>query len=115
MNVPSPQFTYRARVVKVIDGDTVDLDIDLGMHVWKHEERIRLLDVHAAELRGAEKEAGLAAKDFLTRLLPVGELVVITTIKDKSDKYGRLLGDIWNGANAHVNELMRQHAPPAGR
>ena len=48
---PVPSYTYRAEVVRVLDGDTVELDIDLGFSTWVHKRSIRLLDVLAPESR----------------------------------------------------------------
>ena len=61
-------FEYKCKVVKVVDGDTVDLDIDLGFGVWLRKQRIRLYGIDTPESRTSddvEKVYGLAAKDFL--------------------------------------------------
>ena len=65
-------YEYRCKVVKIIDGDTVDVDIDLGFGVWLHKERIRLFGIDTPESRTRdleEKKYGLAAKKFLTGML----------------------------------------------
>ena len=62
-------YEYRCKVVKIIDGDTVDVDIDLGFGVWLKKERIRLYAIDTPESRTRdleEKKYGLAAKKFLT-------------------------------------------------
>ena len=65
-------YEYSVKVVKVIDGDTVDVDIDLGFGVWIHKERVRLHGIDTPESRtsdATEKVFGLKAKAFLTPLL----------------------------------------------
>ncbi len=105
--VPEPTFVYRAKVVRVVDGDTVILDVDLGFSTWRHSEHIRLLNVDAPEItrpkNAQEKEEGLKAKGFLSTLLPAGAIVILSTIKDDRDKYGRYLGEVWVGGS-FVNE-----------
>jgi micrococcal nuclease len=85
-------YVRTATVVRVVDGDTIDLMVDLGFDVWK-KERIRLGRVDAPEVRGVEREAGLAAKAFVEERLPVGSFVTLTTTKLKG-KYGRYIGEI---------------------
>jgi endonuclease YncB( thermonuclease family) len=65
-------YEYNCRIVRVVDGDTVDVDIDLGFNHWIHDERIRLFGVDCPECRSRdpeEKAAGLAAKDYVKGLL----------------------------------------------
>ena len=88
-------YEYQARVIRVIDGDTIELDIDLGCHV--HVTRMaRLRGVNCPELTGDNREAGLAAKQYTETWLS-GETVRVNTHIDRADKYGRLLVDIWIG------------------
>jgi len=87
-------FTYKAIVVSVYDGDTCRVDIDLGFGVCKRHEMIRLSDIDAPEVRGEEKIAGFASRDFLRELI-LGKEVVIETEKDSQEKYGRYLGRIF--------------------
>lgn len=104
MNQPKPVYTYRARVVRVIDGDTVVVDIDLGCHVRIVARHIRLARVAAPELASAEGRA-LAAQ--LMQRLPAGAEVVITTDLDKSEKYGRLLAEIWDTQGSVNHDMMQ--------
>ncbi len=88
-------YDYMATLVRVIDGDTVDCDIDLGFGVWLKNQRVRLYGINTPETRTRdlkEKEAGLAAKARLIELLP--EKFVLTSVKDKKGKFGRILGII---------------------
>ena len=103
-------FTYQARLIEVIDGDTVDLLIDLGFGVHV-KERCRLYGIDAPEM---PTESGKAAKAYLETLLgaATGELFVATRKmprrpKEKTDKYGRYLAvlyDNYHGVEADVGE-----------
>jgi len=92
-------WTYRAKVVRVIDGDTVDVDIDLGFGIWQKNERVRIMGIDTPESRTRnkiEKKFGLAAKAKLKSIL--GKTTVLkTTINkkgvDMKGKFGRVLGD----------------------
>ena len=92
-------WTYRAKVIKVIDGDTVDVDIDLGFGIWQKNERVRIMGIDTPESRTRnkiEKKFGLAAKAKLKSLLGK-QTVLQTTINkkgvDMKGKFGRILGD----------------------
>ncbi len=87
-------YHYRADVLSVYDGDTCTLNIDLGLDQWSHNQKIRLARINAPELRGAEREAGLAARDYLRERID-GRQVWIQTIKDRKGKYGRYIAEIW--------------------
>jgi micrococcal nuclease len=85
-------YEYRAKIASVYDGDTLRADIDLGFGTWIARQNIRLYGIDAPELGTPD---GLAARDWLRNLLPVGTDIVLITYKDKGDKYGRYLGDIY--------------------
>ena len=91
-------YEYKAKLIKVVDGDTVDAMIDCGFSVFR-KERIRLKGINAPESRTRnleEKEKGLAAKARLQELIQQGENeFVVKTSLDKKGKYGRLLGEIY--------------------
>jgi micrococcal nuclease len=89
-------YEYRAKVINVVDGDTIDLDIDLGfdMHIVGGDNgRIRLFGVNTPEKSGATKEAGIKATDFVKAAV-LDKYVTVQTVKDKSEKYGRILGTV---------------------
>ena len=91
-------YEYRCKVVKVIDGDTVDVDIDLGFGVWLHKERVRLYGIDTPESRTRdleEKKYGLAAKEFLTKMLDDEVGIILKTHKDAEGKFVRILGELW--------------------
>ena len=88
-------YEYRCKIVKIIDGDTVDVDIDLGFGVWMHKERIRLYGIDTPESRTRdldEKKYGLIAKSWIEKFMPLGSIQTLITQKDKSGKFGRILG-----------------------
>ena len=89
-------YEYRCKILRIVDGDTVDVDIDLGFGVWMHKERVRLLGIDTPESRTrdlVEKQFGLASKQFVKDLMPIGSQQIIKTEKDKTGKFGRILGD----------------------
>jgi len=92
-------YEYNATLVKVVDGDTVDVDIDLGFGIWMRDERVRIMGIDTPESRTrdlTEKKFGLAAKNRLIELLDGNTIVLKTQIKDGEDmkgKFGRILGD----------------------
>ena len=107
-------FEYQCTIVKIIDGDTVDVDIDLGFGVWLKKQRIRLYGIDTPESRTRdleEKKYGLVAKVFVETHLPVGSTRTLTTVKDKTGKYGRILGkfkafDSYTDAWVNLNQWM---------
>ena len=94
-------YEYRAKILRVVDGDTVDVDIDLGFGVWMHKERVRMMGIDTPESRTrdkVEKKFGLASKEYVKAYLPIGSMQVLKTEIDKSGedkkgKFGRILGD----------------------
>ena len=94
-------YEYKCKILRVVDGDTVDIDIDLGFGVWMHKERVRMMGIDTPESRTkdtVEKAFGLASKNRLKELLPIGSIQVLKTEIDKSGedkkgKFGRILGD----------------------
>ena len=111
-------YEYRCEVVRVIDGDTVDVDIDLGFGVWMKRQRIRMYGIDTPESRTRdleEKKYGLAAKDFLVGMLEDENGIILKTYKDAEGKFGRILGELWrttNYADKSINEYMieKHHA-----
>ena len=101
-------YEYRVKVIKVIDGDTVDVDIDLGFDVWMLKQRIRLYGVDTPESRtrdAEEKVFGNLAKNFVQVRLPVGSNQVLRTKLDGKGKFGRILGEFVIGETT-LNSLL---------
>ena len=96
-------YEYKCKILRVVDGDTVDIDIDLGFGMWMHKERVRMMGIDTPESRTrdkVEKAFGLASKDRLKELLPIGSMSILKTEidrsgEDKKGKFGRILGDFF--------------------
>lgn len=107
-------YEYKCKIIRVIDGDTVDVDIDLGFGVWLKKERVRMLGIDTPESRTrdkVEKLFGLTAKEFIKDLMPVGSIQVLKTEidrsgEDKKGKFGRILGDFLFDADVRLTDLM---------
>ena len=96
-------YEYLATVIRVVDGDTVDCRIDLGWNVFV-EGKVRLLGINAPEMRTPE---GPISKAFLERLMPVGNIFLLRSVKDRKEKYGRYLGVFYKvGPDQSVNDEM---------
>ena len=89
-------YEYSCTIDRVVDGDTVDVDIDLGFGVWLRKERVRMYGIDTPESRTrdlVDKKYGLAAKGFVLEFLPVGSTQTLRTKKDDKGKFGRILGE----------------------
>ena len=104
-------YEYRIRkVLKVVDGDTIDVDIDLGFNI-SYYQRVRLAGIDTPESRTTdkkEKELGLEVKDKLKKAIDAATSVVIKTEKpDSSEKYGRILGWVFLDDNkVSINQTL---------
>jgi micrococcal nuclease len=101
---------YVKKVTKVVDGDTIDVEIDLGFDI-SFSSRVRLAGIDTPESRTTdkmEKALGLEAKAYLKHEIEAAKTVVIKTEKmDSSEKYGRILGWVFlDGATVSLNEKM---------
>ena len=105
-------YEYKVKINRVVDGDTVDVDIDLGFGVWMHDERVRIMGIDTPESRTSdkvEKIFGKAAKAKLQELL--GETAILKTQiskkgEDMRGKFGRVLGDFVAADGRLVTEIM---------
>ena len=94
-------YEYNVKVVKVVDGDTVDVDIDLGFGMTYKKQRVRMLGIDTPESRTrdlVEKQFGKASKKHLKKLLEMSER--ISLISHDKGKFGRILGELYG----HYNE-----------
>ena len=100
-------YLYNAEVVKIVDGDTFKINIDLGFEVHLGPKSVRLYGVNTPESRTKnleEKKLGLAAKEFTDQWIKkANNKVKIETILDKNEKYGRILARVWNEAGECLN------------
>ena len=106
------QNEYDVVLLKCVDGDTVDVDIDLGFGVWLKDERVRIMGIDTPESRTSdkvEKVFGLAAKERLQQLLSEGGKLITTENKNGEDmkgKFGRILGDFRSPDGRLVTDIM---------
>ena len=97
-------YIYRAKVEKVVDGDTIEVTIDIGFHLTTRR-RLRLLRVNTAEIHAsedAERAKANTAKERMIELL-TGKDIFIKT--EKSDSFGRFLAEVWLG-DLNVNDWL---------
>lgn len=103
---------YDVILLKAVDGDTVDVDIDLGFGVWLRNERVRIMGIDTPESRTSnevEKLFGKAAKERLKELLHEGAVLVTTeeaSGEDMRGKFGRILGDFKIPDGRMVTDVM---------
>lgn len=102
-------YKYQATIKRWVDGDTVDVDIDLGFGLIYSNQRLRLYGIDAWESRTRdldEKEKGLAATAFVNEMAPVGTKVTIITYKE--GKYGRILAEVFLDEDTNLNKLLTE-------
>ena len=111
-------YEYKCKIVKIVDGDTVDVDLDLGFGVWLRDERVRIMGIDTPESRTSdamEKIFGQAAKDRLNSLLG-GEAIMLSQKtkggENMKGKFGRILGNFKtiNGDNVADKLMEEGHA-----
>tara|TARA_B100001094_G_scaffold190016_1_gene184071 strand:- start:1832 stop:2281 length:450 start_codon:yes stop_codon:yes gene_type:complete len=92
-------YRYRAKIIRVIDGDTIDVDLDLGFDVWLRKQRVRLYGIDTPESRTSdaeEKKYGTLSKNKLKDFCKEDSWVTIEThVGDEKGKFGRILANIW--------------------
>lgn len=92
-------YEYSAKILKILDGDTAKVELDLGFNIFKIDT-LRIYNLNTKEIRKVkgytdkDVEDGKRARDRARELLPIGKEVIIKTYKDKQGKYGRMLGDV---------------------
>ena len=107
-------YEYRCRVIKVIDGDTVDVDIDLGFDIMLRDERVRIMGIDTPESRTrdkVEKKFGLASKARLKELIggksgPILKTQINKKGEDMRGKFGRILGDFVTDDGRMVTDIL---------
>lgn len=103
-------YTYSAELIKVIDGDTIDVNIDLGFGVWLRNQRVRLHSIDAPESRTSNKEEKVRGELSKTKLKEIlTEKLLITTYINDDEKFGRVLAKIVNDKGIWVNEWLVEH------
>lgn len=109
----TPSYVYRAKLNRVVDGDTYEMDVDLGFDVWKRSS-IRVRGLFIAEKNTPE---GQEAKRVVTELFANAKVVVISTQKDKRggdvQTFARYVADVWLDG-VLLSEVMTKLFPPGG-
>jgi len=104
-------YEYRVEVLRVVDGDTVDVDVDLGFSTWLREQRIRLAGIDAPESRtkdDMEKLYGQLSKKFLSEILQDATVVLQSHGRGK---FGRILGTLFvDGKDVNKEMVAAHHA-----
>ena len=86
-------YKYNAKVLRVIDGDTIEVSIDLGFHL-NIIERLRFSDIDAPEIKGDSRERGLQSKKFVEEWCKINSNILIKT--EKGDAFGRWISHIYD-------------------
>ena len=107
-------YQYKCKIIKVLDGDTVDIDLDLGFKIILANQRARMAGVDTPESRttiAEEKIRGQLSKKKLAEKLPIGSWQIIETQKPDSndDKFGRILGVFILEDGTRVNDWLIQN------
>ena len=115
-------YEYKCKIIKIVDGDTVDVDLDLGFGVWLRDERVRIMGIDTPDSRTSdkvEKIFGLAAKERLSSLLGA-DATLLSQVKSNGEnmkgKFGRILGDFktMNGDTVTTKLMEEGHAVAYG-
>jgi micrococcal nuclease len=104
-------YQYKCKINKVLDGDTVDIDLDLGFNIILANQRVRMAGIDTPESRTTNKEEkvrGILSKKKLAEKLPVGSWQKINTLKsdNNDDKFGRILGEFILEDGTNVNNWL---------
>jgi micrococcal nuclease len=105
-SVELPNYSYRIDVVNVVDGDTLDADIDVGFGITVRK-RLRLFGVNAWEPRGPTREQGRAATNRVKDIIDQGSKIYAQTRMDDLGKYGRVLAWIWVEVDGNLLSLNK--------
>ncbi len=107
-------YTYRGRLIRVVDGDTIEVDIDLGFNVLLGQRKLRLAELDTPEIKTDEgKYAKQVTTDWLKentiskkQLTESVTYVTFQTLSDKPDKYGRILAKVYGKDGATLNQYL---------
>jgi micrococcal nuclease len=97
-----PQYVYKARIDRVIDGDTFDVTVDLGFQITTYQ-RLRLADVDTPEMKGPEREEGSRVKEYVKGLIE-GKTVTIQSFK--LGKFGRYTAEVFLDGDEKLSEHL---------
>ena len=106
-------FLYKCVIQRIVDGDTIDVNIDLGFGIWLYKERVRVAGIDTPEKRTrdkVEKVFGLAATAKAHTLIPEDSHCIIRTRRDKAGKYGRTMGDfVLEDGTLYTDVMIETH------
>lgn len=103
-------YVRNAKVVEVIDGDTLVLDIDMGFYTTLRQ-KVRVLGINCPETRGPTRGAGLAAKAAAAKWCEAtfNRVVVKTHLVRETDSFGRVLAEVWGGDDTSLADHLIEH------
>lgn len=112
-------YEYQVKVKKIIDGDTVVVDIDLGFNCWLRNQHVRLDGIDAPEVKSRDevvKAAGHLAKEKLSQLIEESKTTILKSCNYESDqdKYGRILGVLYSSTGLNMNEYLVNNSYAVG-
>lgn len=107
---PEPNYVYWAKLVRIVDGEHLALDIDLGFSVWTHNQTLALLDAGGAGQDAAARAQNNERVRKLRELLTDATDIVVRTTRDREAKPPRYLVTIW-ADSVNVNEEMKKAFP----
>jgi len=87
-------YHYKMKVIRVVDGDTIYGDVDLGFNIGNKKMEFRLAKINTPETKGTTREAGITSKKYVEDTI-MGKDVIIVTKKDRKEKYGRYLAEVF--------------------
>ena len=99
---------YKAKVIQVVEGSVLLLDIALGFDVTVRQE-IRLARIDTQEIRGEERDSGVRSKEYVEDVLHGVQEVIVSTIRDKKGKFGRYIAEVVfpkDGENKNLGDLL---------
>lgn len=100
---------YDISLIRIIDGDSYEIDIDLGFGIWLKNQHLRLIGVDTPESRTSdlvEKKYGLLAKSFVESWCENKKLTLVIETNDEKDKFGRILGDLKNENSEYLSSAI---------
>ena len=96
-------WTYKAKILHIVDGDTVDAEVSLGFYMWARI-RFRIARINTPEVRGDERPEGLEAEARVRELMPEGTEVTIAT--RKAGKFGRWIGEVTLDDGRNLSDVL---------
>jgi len=109
--VPALRTLYIAKVTRIIDGDTLKVDLELGFNITLVDQSVRVYGIQAPELNTRnkiEKAYARSARGYLQELLPIGKRIYLKIPQLRKDKYGRILAKVYHQAGSSLVDVAGQ-------